>query len=782
MVRTLKRRAPQLAWAAFALCVLWACGERASAPELQRGRWNLAAGGASAPERRVVERFDLLEQRTEWEVESPSKRIVVEGPELPQGSRPMLVVGAGRRERVVQLTRAGHYDPATFDRVEVWLSADGGGGLGMVVDLLRDGAVVNSLRAPSIDTLDRLVNVSVDLPAALRSAAPFDALRLRFLGSYRRFALRDVALVDEPRAARLPDPAAQAELVVVGDQARPAVGLLQGRALQTELALPHDARVQFDVAWTSELAAVAPQGAVLRVELLTDSGRELLVEHELLPSVDRWTPLELTLPASSSPKRLELSLQSEAHAAAGTSLACLVSAPQVWVPRARPPVTVLITSDTHRADHVGYAEQGVSLSTPVLDALAARGTRYLDAYTSVNNTNPSHVALMTGTSPRDTGVLSNYDGVGAAAATLAESFASAGYTCVAALSTRHLGPPGSGLGQGFDRISWPTNTPQRPSTETLPILSTWLDELHDRPLFVWLHVFDAHTPYTPPDTAAARQWDPARDAFDPALPEPVPTQLLPPELTGLRELDWARAMYRAEIEEQDARLGAFLAHPRLSDALIAFVSDHGELLGENGVYFNHIGAYPKTLHVPLVLAGPGVSAGEVVASPVSHLDLGRSLLDLSGLTAQAFPGRALPTAARAGRAAPRFAIESFGASATVQHEDLFLVLSLVDRALPNMALQHVAHEVELYDLSTDPEAAHNLVDERFDDAARLRALVLDWLAQRRALPWRDTLDHDAAQLEELAALGYVAPVGGGLDADALWQPDDCAWCARFDTR
>jgi len=164
---------------------------------------------------------------------------------------------------------------------------------------------------------------------------------------------------------------------------------------------------------------------------------------------------------------------------------------------------------------------------------------------------------------------------------------------------------------------------------------------------------------------------------------------------------------------------------------------------------------------------------------VSHLDLGRTLLELSGVPAGDFPGRALPLDETSARDAPRFALEAFGASATVRVGPLFLVLSLVERDLPNVLIRHGKHEVELYDVEADPQAAHDLVDSRPDDARRLRALLIAWLGAQRRLDWRDADTADAEQLAELAALGYLAPVDAA-DVDALWQPDDCAWCARFD--
>jgi choline-sulfatase len=118
---------------------------------------------------------------------------------------------------------------------------------------------------------------------------------------------------------------------------------------------------------------------------------------------------------------------------------------------------VLVTSDTHRADHVGgphltgssaQGRQGGVVRTPALDALAARGVVYTDCFAPSHITLPSHAALFTGASPRDTGVLDNNTALGAAAPTLAEVFRAAGWLTAAAVSLDILVDGHSGFGQG----------------------------------------------------------------------------------------------------------------------------------------------------------------------------------------------------------------------------------------------------------------------------------------------------------------------------------------------
>jgi arylsulfatase A-like enzyme len=445
------------------------------------------------------------------------------------------------------------------------------------------------------------------------------------------------------------------------------------------------------------------------------------------------------------------------------------------VPDESAPTVLLITSDTHRADHVGFAAEGVSIATPVIDALAERGVVFEDCFAPVNVTNPSHVALMTARSLRTTGVRTNFSRLSDAAPTLAEAFSDAGWMTMAAVSTRHLGADGSGLGQGFDSMSWPRANPRRRAEDTLADVIRWLPAAEGRPLFLWLHVFDAHWPYEPESDWVDHYYPSGRDPRDPSLPElAVDPGRFKSELKGLRDLDWPRAQYKAEISGQDALLDDLLKRPRFREGVVAFVSDHGESLGEHGVFFDHVGLYPSVLHIPLVLAGPGVPVGKRSERPVMHTDLGRTLLDLAGLQDVPFPGTDLLSSKSI---EPRFGIEGYGLSASMTHNGLHLVLNLSAREIESALQRAEHHEVEIYDLTDDPSCRNNLIDDRFEIAEAMRARLVEWLEEVPDRGWAEQREDDAAFLESLKQLGYVEPTQN-VSAH-LWQPDECAWCQRF---
>ena len=197
------------------------------------------------------------------------------------------------------------------------------------------------------------------------------------------------------------------------------------------------------------------------------------------------------------------------------------------------PTVVLITSDAHRADHVGAARSGVDVATPFLDELAARGVLFEDCTAPSNETLPSLTALMTGLSPRDTGILSNIDTLAGGARTLAERFRVAGFLTFASVSFASLGPGRSGLEQGFDRVSAPM-IGARDSSETLAAVGDWLARSEGLPVFVWLHIADAHSPYDPPEAWRRRYYDIHRDPRDRSFDEP-PEWMLPESQASVRD-------------------------------------------------------------------------------------------------------------------------------------------------------------------------------------------------------------------------------------------------------
>ena len=453
-----------------------------------------------------------------------------------------------------------------------------------------------------------------------------------------------------------------------------------------------------------------------------------------------------------------------------------IASPRLERKLAAPSAVLLVTSDTHRADHLG---KDGKVRTPFLDRLAESGVMFEDCYAATNITNPSHASILTGLSTRDTGVVDNITALADEALTLGECFQAAGFYTVASLSAKHMNHGQSGLGQGFDQVAFPPGGSSIDSPVAIEPLERWMDEAAHRPLFAWLHIFDAHAPYEVPEDYKWLYWDKERDPYDVDLPRldgPAKVKWDP----EVRDAAYMVAQYRSEVTFLDEQLRRALAHPRLADAVIAVTSDHGEHFGSHGLYWTHQGLYPETLAVPLILSWPGGPTDVRVEAAVDQLDLGRTLLDAAGLTYVDFPGENLlrwvddPDAP----APPRFAIGSHGLTASVSHEGWFLVLNLRAHASP----PRKAHQVELYRPAGDPECAEDLVEAEFEKARELRALLVEWLQDAPSVQLaRRSGVSDPEVLAQLAALGYAGEVGS-TEGGALFEsnPRRYSWDRRFD--
>lgn len=699
-----------------------------------------------------------------WTVRAGSQAIV---PRPGDASGTMLELEGGRSTRI---DIAGEFDPSTFNQVAVSvhnrLKAD------LAVEAWRAGKLVLASRTVRFSRHELLGTIVLDLPGMLAESEPFDRLRLRipYTGG-SPVAIAAVALVLRPVAGLLPPPDAPGP-VTIGEETRSGMRLAGVQPLRASLVPQRGERLEFSIGRPAAVHRPGEEVAV-RLSLWTRKGAPWRQRFPLV-SAGSEVPWRMEVVDLSPFAGEELSVVFELESAGFDDPACVLGPP--YITRPGPDRIVLfVTSDTHRADHLGA--MGFDISTPFLDQVAAQGVLFRDCWSATNITNPSHIAMMTALSPRDTGVVDNITAISEAAPTLAEAFRAAGFTTLAAVSASHVSPEQSGLFQGFDRMDTPDTT-NRDAAETIARLEPWLLELRDRPLFVWLHLFDAHGPYDSPPQFLRLYWEAHRNPRDPNLP-------LPPEneravwAMDVRDPEYILAQYKGEVSYLDDQLARFLADRRLADALLAITGDHGESLGNHGVYWEHKELYPDTLAVPLVLRGPGVQAGLVVDEPVTNTDLGRTLLDLAGLARTEFPGRNL-LRDRKGAAPPRFALSSHGQSASIQSGAWFLVLHLRRHKRHSDDSLYELHELELYDLDDDPLCQTDLAAENGAKTAALRAELMAWLASggERLTVARDVQDADA--IRDLAALGY----GGGEsveDPDAAWIDPTCTCehCAPY---
>jgi choline-sulfatase len=265
------------------------------------------------------------------------------------------------------------------------------------------------------------------------------------------------------------------------------------------------------------------------------------------------------------------------------------------------PSILLVTLDTTRADAIG--PEAVGVRTPAFNALAARGRRFRQAYASVPETLPSHSSMMTGLYPAGHGVHENGRYLPADHAVAAERLKQAGYRTIAFVSAFSLAHR-FGLARGFDLYDdeWGRDRAERTARDTTDAAIAELQKESAQPLFAWVHYYDPHTPYAPPA--------PFRD-------------------------EYAKTPYLGEVAAMDHELGrliqAFEQRAR-GPAAIVVVADHGEGLGDHGEPQHGHLLYQSTMHVPLVIVGPGVDPGTTDA-PVSTRRVFHTLLDWAGVDA-----------------------------------------------------------------------------------------------------------------------------------------------------
>ncbi len=417
---------------------------------------------------------------------------------------------------------------------------------------------------------------------------------------------------------------------------------------------------------------------------------------------------------------------------------------------AAPPNVVLITIDTLRADRLScYGAERVS--TPAIDRLASEGVRFANAASTVPFTLPAHSSIMTGTYPPFHGVRENVGyALDASLPTLAEELAAGGWSTGGFVSAFVLDSRW-GIARGFDTYyddfdlesdeTRNLGAVQRDGRETLAEALRWLDAGERPPFFLWLHLFEPHDPYTPPEPFASRH---------------------------------AGRPYDGEVAYADSIVGelrAGLEARGLLDAtLLVLTADHGEGLGQHGEGFHGFFVYDSTVRVPLIVRLPGGElGGRVIEDVVSHVDLLPTLLEAAGRPAiERVHGRSL--LALLMDAAPASAGPE--ASTAVYTESLYPLLHYGWAPLRTVRTARYkfidAPQPELYDLVEDPREELNIF-RRERQLGRTLEIRLGELRERierpddEQRPGAAAADLDPATLEQLRALGYVGGFGGAAE-------------------
>lgn len=561
------------------------------------------------------------------------------------------------------------------------------------------------------------------------------------------------------------------DLVDIGGNARRATALNS----ESDMAAKFQVRTEFDVLRFSyaRQAELVREGQEVTLKVKLVSGSESS-EHEFGFDNVLWHHGEIELD-----DYVGQDVTATWSLASSKGLAmCVLGQPRHATVDPEANTVLMVTSDTHRSDHLGFLMEEGELQTEAIDRLAAEGVVFLDAVSSVNNTTPSHVSLFTGLSPRDTGIVANAKRLSDAAPTLAEAFRDSGYITLASVSASPVNYKLCGLGQGFDRYSIPPKKGVRRSNETLGNLMDWIPNYDGEPVFMWLHIYDAHGPYDPPDEMKRMYYDGERDPFD-ATVEGADIKLSPYWNKEIADPDYTEALYKSEITYLDRGLGDLFNLPRVDRGIIAFTSDHGEVLRHGpGDPFDHRGLSLNTLAVPMIFKAPSLQGGGQRNDPVLQIDVGRTLLNLAGLEHMPFPGRdVLRTTLEPGEL--RFAMQANGISASVLTDKWMLDLNLRVPGSADESKEELFHSVELYDIVSDRFCQNNVWEANREKAATLRRAVIRWLEQSKTNEWEsEALISQEDINKELADLGYVT-VEDSTATEWFDSECECQWCEKF---
>ncbi len=448
----------------------------------------------------------------------------------------------------------------------------------------------------------------------------------------------------------------------------------------------------------------------------------------------------------------------------GLLAACGGSPPEGGGAGGAPRNVLVVTLDTTRADRIGcYGYAGAA--TPTIDALARRGVLFETSYTPSVLTLPSHATIFTGLLPPSHAVRNNgTDRLGAGARTMAEILSEAGYRTgafvgAAVLEAMH------GLDQGFaayddvtaKEVAHTVRYAERDAAAVTDAAPRWLAGVHGPadgpsrrggspataagPWMLWVHYFDPHAPYDPPDSLRAR---------------------------------FAGRGYDGEIAWVDQNLGRLLRAVEegggAGRTIVVVVADHGEGLGDHGEQSHGVFLYDETVRVPLILSAPGlVPEGTRVGELVRTTDILPTILDLLGLGVPAgLDGISLRPLIE-GRVSA-LALPAY--SEAVAPALMYGWSPLASLRLEGWKYIH-APRPELFDLTADPGERRDRFPEERDLGQAMRRTLEEILKQSGArAPRSEGVRLTSEQTAALRSLGYVSggdqlPLRQALDEDPL---------------
>lgn len=385
--------------------------------------------------------------------------------------------------------------------------------------------------------------------------------------------------------------------------------------------------------------------------------------------------------------------------------------------------------------------------TPNLDELARRAAVFRSAYAQVPLTTPSHATILSGTFPQYHQVNYMGDPLAKSVPYLPQLLHAKGYRTGAFVAALVLEPKKLAMGfeRGFDRYEAGFHrrgrgedryqSMERRAEDVVSRALNWLNKQPSGPFFLWVHLYDPHDPYSPPEPFLSRYKD------DP---------------------------YDGEIAYTDAALAklfASLRTRRLFDStLIAVMADHGEAFGEHGEKHHGIFLYDETIHVPLLIKPPHATNSAVVSARVGLVDVAPTILEIAKLPIPtAMQGKSLVSMMKMAPPNQSVAADQFVYSES-GYGELSFGWSKLQALRTSKYLYVEAPERELYDVAADPGEQHNLATTAKAVTETSAAKLKEFYGKTKG-GVREARSLDMEQSESLHALGYMTSAASSSSSE-----------------
>ncbi len=472
-------------------------------------------------------------------------------------------------------------------------------------------------------------------------------------------------------------------------------------------------------------------------------------------------------------------------------------------PRAEgaPQGVIMIQADTLRPDHLGL--YGHKRDTaPFLARFASEAAVFQNAYAQAGWTKVSTPSIMTSLYPSTHGVAAIPDRLPASATTLAEVYRTAGYATLSLSSVMFTGQF-TNLHQGFEELHELTSVPDsggpytsKTAREYVDRAIDWIERHRDERFFIYLHVFDPHSPYEPRRPYATMYADPSRREDHIRQREALRKTIKAPFLAGrgmaTREemvaagvdpaayIAYDKDLYDSSIRGMDAELARLMERLRTAgvdqNTAIVFLSDHGEEFHEHGRMWHGQSAYGEMVRVPLVVRWPGQVAARRIDEAVQLIDVMPTLLDLSKLAhPEGLQGQSLlPMLQPSANAGPgtvsaadtpsrrRPVIIEKRPEGSPEFPGAMESTAIVDgqwKLIHNTIRPPDRAEFELFDVARDPLDQTNLADAHPDVVKRLAKTLDGFRGMAKAARLKPdseaTGNMTPEQLQRLRSLGYI---------------------------